>query len=288
MQLLNKHEDQLGRGLTYELWKNFPAGEILIRKDSNEGVGCQLDLGSPPYAPANTANLASGGGTHAFTDATSTIGGLTHALYSGGQGFRLFNTADNSAAEVQWGGGAEPFCISDTAADARELIFECQFRVTTITTAELSFFIGLASAGVLAGDFITDAGADVADLDMIGLAHMDADTTGVDVIYQIAGSGFVVHEADWGPTLAVNTWYTFGMRYLPNIKKVDLYWGSGDRTTSAFVKDDNPILSTDIDDATFPDGQGLAPIIATKAGSANDASLDIRAMACAQVAYPAD
>lgn len=286
MQLMRKHEDQLARGLTYDLWKNFPAGEIFVRGDSNEGVGCKLDPSAAPYAAASSTNTIAGTGVRAFTDATETISGLTKAQYSGGQGVRMLGSSDNGAAELQWGGGGEPFVISDTAADVKELCFEVHFRTNTITANDLGFFIGLATAQTLDGDFIADNGADVADLDMVGLWHGHADTTGVDVIYQKTGGALTVHTADFA-TIAVDTWYIFGMRYVPTNGKIDLYWGPGDRSTSV-AKDASPILATDIDDATFPDGEGLCPTIAVKAGSATDDYLDIRTFACAQVAYPAD
>jgi hypothetical protein len=286
-QIFHKHEDLLQRGLTTELWKNFPKEEILVHKDANVGSGVMMEPCSPPFAGNSSTNTMAGNGVRAFTDAGTTIGGLTKAQYTGGVGFRMGGTTDNQACELQWGGGGEQFVISDTAAEVRELVFECAFRLSTVTTNELGFFIGLASAQTLDGDFIADNGADVADLDMVGLFHTHADTTGMDVIYQKAGSGFVVHEADWGPTLAINTWYIFGMRYVPGVNKVDLYWGTGDRSTTAFAKDDNPILSTDIDDATFPDGDGLCPTIAVKFGGTAE-TMDIRTLACAQMGFAAD
>ena len=286
MQFLNKHEDQLKRGLTYDLWKNFPAGEIFVRGDASEGVGSKLDVGAAPYAAAGAGAVLAGNGVRAFTDATGTVAGLTQAQYSGGTGFRMTSSVDNEAAELQWGGGGEPFIISDSAADAKELCFECCFRVDSVTANDVAFFIGLAGAGTLDGDMIADNGADIADRDMVGLMSTHADTTGVDVIYQDTGSAFTVHKADFA-TIAVNTWYIFGMRYLPNTKKLDLYWGVGDRATS-LVKSSDPIISTDIADGVFPDGQGLCPTIAIKGGHADDVSLDIRSLACAQVSYAAD
>lgn len=286
MQLMNKHEDQLKRGLTYDLWKNFPAGEIFIRGDSNEGIGCRLDPGAPPFAGASTANAVAGAGIRSFTDLTGTVSGLTKSQYSGGQGFRMLASVDNEAAELQFGGGGEPFIISDTAADVKELVYEVHFRTNSVTANDAAFFLGLASATTLDGDFIADNGADVADLDMVGLLHTHADTTGVDVIYQKTGGALTTHQADIG-TIAADTWYIFGMRYIPTSRKVDLYFGPGARSTS-LVKSSTPILSTDIDDATFPDGEGLCPTFAFKGGHADDKTLDIRTFACAQVAYPAD
>jgi len=290
MQLLRKHEEQVGRGLTYDLWKNFPADEILLHKDSNVGHGVMLDPCAPPYVVASSTNLLAGNGVRGFTDAAESIGGLTIAQYDGGQGFRMLASADNGAAELQWGGNGEQFIISDTAADAKELIFEVQFRVSTITANDLAFFIGLAGRNTLDGDFLADNVADkdaIADVDLIGIFHDHPATTALDINYQIAGTVATEHEAAW-KTLAIDTWYTFGMRYLPNPGRIDFYWGSGDRTTTVFAKDDNPITSTDIAAADFPDGQGLAPTIAIKGGHANDKTLDIRTFACAQRAYPAD
>lgn len=290
MDLLNKHAEQDGRGLTGDLWKNFPVNEIFSLKDASVGLGVMLDPANPPYAKASTSDLPSQG-ARCFTDATAIISGIPHATYDGGHGMRLFTSADNEAAEVQWCGGGEPFVISDTAADVRELVMEWTFRLSTITTNELGLFMGLAGVHAADGDFLVDnvptaATPGVADIDMIGF-HMDhADTSGLDIMYQLAGQDAVVHEAAW-KTLVINTWYTIGLRYRPVNHKLDIYWGTGDRTTAVAV-DDNPILSTDIDDATFPDGQGLAPMFAIKGGTADDEYLDIRSMACAQLAYAAD
>ena len=289
MDFFNKHEEQLGRGLTYDLWRNFPVGEILVQKDANVGLGVKLDPAASPYSAANNGTYTDGTGVRIFTDNTAIVKGLTHAEYDGGHGMRLFTSANNDAAEVQWCAGGEPFVISDTADDVRELIFECQFRLDSITAEDVGFFIGLAGAHAMDGDFLVDDVADenaLADIDVIGIFHDHPATTALDVIYQITGTATTVHEAAW-KTLATGTWYTFGMRYRPLPKKLDLYWGLGDRTTKVAV-DDNPILSTDISAADFPDGQGLAPMIAIKGGHADDVTLDIRAMACAQRAYGAD
>ena len=42
-----------------------------------------------------------------------------------------------------------------------------------------------------------------------------------------------------------------------------------------WIKSSDPIISTDIADGVFPDGQGLCPTIAIKGGHADDVSLDI-------------
>ncbi len=288
MDFFNKHEEQLGRGLTYDLWKNFPIGEILVQKDGNVGVGCMLNQGEPPYAAVSQSKIVAGNGAVAFTDSDARIVGLTHAQYDGGQGVRFGGTTDNHAAELQWCGQSEQFVISDTAADIREFILESTFRISSIAAEEMAFFIGLAGQAALDGDFLADDVADenaIADVDLVGI-FMDHPALGVmDTIYQIAGTATTVHEAAW-KTLVIDTWYTFGMRYRPESKKLDLYWGPGDRATKLLI-DDNPILSTDISGADFPDGQGMAPMIAFKAGGTAE-YLDIRSFAAATRVYGAD
>ena len=292
MDFFNKHEEQLGRGLTYDLWKNFPVGEIFTQKDANVGLGCMLDPANAPYAKASTSDIASRG-ARCFTDATATIGGLPHANYDGGHGMRLFTSADNEAAESQWCGAGEPFVISDTAADAREFIMEFTFRVvygSAVAAEDFGLFMGLAGVHAMDGDFLVDNVADenaIADIDLIGFFIDHPAVLDLDIIYQITGTATTVHEAAW-KTLALSTWYTIGLRYRPVNNKLDIYWGTGDRSTTKLAIDDNPILAADIAAADFPDGQGLAPIFVIKGGHADDAILDIRNMACAQRAYGAD
>ncbi len=282
----NKHEELLGRGLTYSIWKNFPTHEIFTLKDANVGHGVMFDPANPPYVSAAALN----GPVRILTEGTSSVMGLTWA--QGGPGMRMLVSADNTdSAEVQWCGGGEPFIISDTAADSLELVYEVQFRISTVTANEMGLFIGLAGRHAMDSNFLLDnvpaANAPgVADIDMIGLFMDHADTTGLDIMYQIAGQDAVTHEAAW-KTLTIDTWYIFGMRYKPS-KKIDFYWGTGDRTTTKVAIDDNPITATTIATATFPDGQGLAPIIAIKGGTGDDEYLDVRTMACAQLAKAAN
>lgn len=282
------------RGLSATIWKNFPAHQILNLKNASVGHGVKLDAANPPFSAADTGTYTDGGsGVRTFTDNTAIIRGLTWA--EGGPGVRFFTSADNDAAETQWCGGGEPFIISDTAADKLELVYEVQFRLSTITTNELGLFIGLAGTASMDGDFLEDdvPTADspgVDDLDMLGIFMNHADTSGLDIMYQLSGSDAVTHEAEW-KTLETDTWYIFGMRYKPTDEKVDFYWGTGDRSTTDVAVDDNPIDADDIASAgsdKFPDGQGLAPVIAIKGGTGNDEYLDVRTMACAQMAKDAD
>jgi hypothetical protein len=286
MDLYNKHENQQGVGLTYDLWKNFPTHEIFALKDQNVGFGCMMDPANPPFVPVATTTVVNcGGGWTGYADSAEYIRGTLHTEYGDGPALRFFTTTDNQECWIKGGGGGDPFMISDTAADAKELVFECSFRVANITTAKYGFFVGLAQ-GLLATNMIADAGT-LADTGLIGLFKPEGDTTTVDLVYQKASGGVITHKDAW-KTIAALTWYHFGLRYNPNTKTLTPYWGTGDRSTTKMAADtDNAILSTDIDDATFPDGIGMSPLCGMKAAHADDAYVDVRTLACAQRAWPA-
>lgn len=280
MQIFNKHEGQLLGGLTGDLWKNFPAAEILAFRDYNVGYGVMLNPAAPPYCPVNNTTAIGGSdGAVMYTDSAEYIRGLLTSEHKSG-GVRAFATTDNQEAWCQWCGGGDPFIISDTAADARELVFEAAFRIVNITTAKYGFFIGLMEAGCAAADTIADAGT-LADKDMIGIFKPEGNTSGLDLVYRINGESVVEHAGDW-QTLATNTWYHFGLRYNPINKVLTPWWGVGTRATRMAPDKDNAILPTDIGAATFPDGEGLAPIFGLKNAHADDAWVDLRIMACAQ------
>ena len=195
MDLLNKHEEQQGNGLSYELWKNFPVVESLALRDLNVGYGVYPDLVS-----FNTTS----GGAATYTDSSSTIAQLTEAQGGVGGGIRVFNTADNEEASIQWCGGAgSPFRISNVAGEERELVFECRFRTDVITDAKAGFFIGLAEEGLAAANTITDAGA-LADKDAIGFHRLEGDGDTLDFVYQKAGQTAQTVKADW-KTIAAST-----------------------------------------------------------------------------------
>lgn len=289
MDGLNKHEDQLGRGLTYDLWKNFPMREILIDKDYNEGIGVMLDPAAPPKNASSAAVVACHGGWLAYADAAEYIRGLIETEGNGG-GCRMFTTTDNTAAEIQAGGGGEPFIISDTAADCKELILEVAFRAANITVTKAGWFIGLAS-DCIGGDAIADAGTLAAADSFVGLMKAEGGTTELNLVYQLGGQTMVTHKAAW-KTLAAATWYHFGLRYNPSSRIITPWWGTGVRATTKMAPDtSNIITAADIASAgadKFPDGSGLTPVAVIKAAHADDFYLDIRQFACAQRAYAGD
>ena len=288
MTVHHKHQDQMGAGLTQDLWKNFPKDEILTFRDLNSGFGVYPNLASFDVAvdAAAATVLYGSDGARGYIDSSSTIAQLTHAEGGVTGGIRLFATADNEETWMQWGGAlGSPFVISDTAAELRDMVFEVAFRVANITTAKYGFFTGLMEEGSASADTIADDGT-LADKDYFGFFKPEGNTSGIDIVYRKSGQTAVEHVGDW-KTIAANTWYHMGFKWDSLAKTITPWFGTGDRSTTIMAMDrTNRVIGSDISDTTdiFPDSEGMAPIVGLKNAHADDAYLDIRLLACGQVA----
>lgn len=287
MEIFAKHEDQLGIGLSYPLWKNFPMLESLIFRDHNVGYGIYPNLASFDSAvDAGAATVRYGSdGARIYVDAGCAVHQLPGANGGIGGGIRMSTTAvDNVEAWIQWcGANGSPFIISDTAAEMRDLVFEACFRIDTVADAKCGFFIGLMESGCAAADTITDAGA-MADKDFIGFWRREGDGDKLDIVYQKSGQTMVTHKADW-KTIAADTWYHVGLRWDAGAKTITPWFGTGDRSTTKMAADTtNKILASDISSTTdyFPDSEALAPIVGLKNATNVQYNLDLRLLACAQ------
>ncbi len=274
MDLLNKHEEQQGNGLSYELWKNFPVVESLALRDLNVGYGVYPDLVSFDSGIADT-NIDTGGTLQQLTEAQGGVGG----------GIRLATDAtDNDEVSIQWCSGiGSPFRVSDTAGEERELVFECRFRVGSITT--MSSFIGLASPGVAAADAIDASNVLSTSASWLGF-HIAGPGSDVNFVYQKGGAAIQTVKSSW-KTIAASTWYHVGLRYNATNNTVRAYFGTGDRTTAMRADDTNIITSTNIAASTFPDSVGLAPTVAMVNHGSSANTLDVGLIACGQAAIAA-
>lgn len=281
-------EERAGRGLTPDLWKNFPLRELRAHGDHNIGIGFFPDMqaNGPNFAVGQTTVIYNNGFA-GYTDSAEYVRPTLASEYDGPGATRIFATTDNQEAWIQGCNGGEPFVISDTAAEMKELIFEVTFRAANITTGKAGFFIGLMEGG-LATNTIADAGTMV-DKDFIGIFKPEGNTSGIDLVYNKAGAGGVTeHKGDW-KTIAALTWYTFGFRFHADRGILIPWWGTGDRSTTVVAPDaTNQIGASAIAAATFPDSEHLAPIAGLKNAHADDYYIDIRELACAQVAKATD
>lgn len=286
MDFLNKHEEQMKRGLSYDLWKNFPAHEILTLRDLNVGIGWQMDPCNLPNCPVNITTVADYHGYRCYTDSAEYIRPTLASEYDGPPALRLFATTDNQEAWAQACNGAEPFVISDTAAECRDLVFEVCLRQANITTAKSGWFVGLMEAG-LATDTIVDAGT-MCDKDFIGFFKPEGNTAGVDFVYRKNGQAMVEKLGDI-LTVAALTWYRLGFRFNATNRTITPWVGTGDNTTTKFAASTSGVVTaTNIATATFPDSEYMAPIAGLKNAHADDYYIDIRSWAVAQLAKAAD
>jgi hypothetical protein len=284
MGVFAKHQDQVGYGHTYDLWKNSKWSEIFVDRDRNVGYGIWEDfLGFDSAVDAAAATVRYGtGGQRIYVDASSTIAPITGLI---GGGVRLFNTADNEECWMQWGGltGA-PFCISDSAP--HELVLEFVFRISDITTPA-DWFFGLMEEGRAAADTMADDTGILADKDYIGFQRVQADLDALNIVYKLSGQTAIIHAEDW-LTLVANTWYKVGLRFDEISKSITPWYGSGDGQTTVMVEDTaNKITALDIADGAagtdyFPDGEEMNIIAGGKDADAGDAYLDLGFVGCLQ------
>jgi hypothetical protein len=139
-----------------------------------------------------------------------------------------------------------------------------------------AFFCGLAEEGTAIDQIlVTDTGALKTTADFIGFRTLCASPSEIDAVYLKASQG-VVEVDDNAATLVRDTWTKLGLLFDPsNSAKALRYFVDGVEVASA--------AATVLDDATFPDGEEMAMLIALKAGEAVEKKLAIDWVKFAQV-----
>jgi hypothetical protein len=275
-----------GRGLSAALWKDFPYRQILDRKDLNVGYGWQMDPMSLPNCPVNITTVADYNSYRCYTDSAEYIRPTLASEYDGPPALRLFATTDNQEAWAQACNGAEPFVISDTPAECRDLVFEVCLRQVNITTAKSGWFVGLMEAG-LATNTIGDDGTMI-DKDFIGFFKTETATNEVAFVYRKNGQAMQTKLAIVGRAAAV-TFVKLGFRFDSAAKTIMPYYGTGDNSTTPIAPVPTGLITAaNIAAATFPDSEYMAPIFGLKNAHADDFYIDVRAAACAQLSKAAD
>ena len=239
-----------------------------------------------PQCPVNQTTTIYRDGYALHTDSAEYIIPTLAATYDGMTAMRIFATTDNQEAWAQACNGGEPFVISDTPAECKELVFECCLRQVNITTAKAGWFVGLMEGG-LATDTIADAGT-IADKDLVGFFKLEASTNEVGFVYRKAGQALQTKVAIVGTAPAL-TWVRLGFRFDSVRKTITPWYGTGDNTTTKFAPVASGVITAaNIAAATFPDSEYMAPIFGLKNAHADDFYIDIRSAACAQLAKDAD
>jgi len=179
----------------------------------------------------------------------------------------LFSTADNEAAEVQW-----PSCPV-TSSGGQPWAIEARLKVSLITNTKGGAFLGLmAGDTALAGDLIADGGT-LADVGAVGFQWKEGDGDIIDLVYDKNGQAQNEHDDDYH-TLVADTYVTLGLYY--NGTTIQGYI-NGTATGTAISADD-------IAAADFPAADVLVPTFALKNAAADDVTVTLDWIRCAQLA----
>lgn len=287
------------RGLSPRLWAGMPLDQIFGGHNSLDvGYGIFDDFIGFAGAPAtNIGNF--GSQWRAWVDTNQLLEGYP-TNYMGltgqvpGKGIAaFFTTTDNKEIWMQAGAtsttveGSGPFILSDTPAYCRKLVFEVRFLVTTITTLDCGWFLGLGAPGMAVENTLADEEAGFADKSLIGLYKPPANTTGVDFVYKLLGDTLNTHAAAF-QTIAINTWYKFGFMFEPlshlsganEVSQVRVFWDGVEDTGHPITHAD--ISASGADD--FPDAVPMNVLMGQKSGhAAGDSWLKIDWVSCAQL-----
>jgi hypothetical protein len=249
--------ENTSRGPSPMLWKDCPWDQII--RDGSKGIAFFDDF-VDSFQDPTTAKIY---GKYACLDTGDST--ITATNVAGG-GVQLLVTTDNEDVGIRLGTGS-PFVISDTAAAAKKLWFECRVKKSSIAnTSAGGVFIGLANEDALAANFIADAAADFADNDYLGFWFPEADGDDVGLVYGITGQAPTTPTGlDSLDVIVADTYVKLGFFYDPDAaaaKRIKLYVNGLEYTTG--------VSATNIATATFPDGEEMNLMFYASAGNGGD------------------
>lgn len=281
--LFTNHYGQSGAGLSPRLWSKI--GAHGAAPDGSQGFFLSDDFlafGQTVAVSSNVACYASAAGQYkSFEDTSTTLAQLATA--TGGVISFGLDATDNHEVSLCQGGAGTAAAASvlgalsyDTAANRKLTIFEARLRVSSVADDVSSLFIGLMEEnGAVHNAKVDDTGATI-DNDFIGFesVHTNSGTTGTNAslnfVYKKDGQTkqTVITGAQ---TLVANTWYKVGFVYdpaAPDSRKITAYIDNEEKT-SAYV------TATNMDAATFPDGEEMGFTAIAKSGAATASTFDI-------------
>jgi hypothetical protein len=183
----------------------------------------------------------------------------------------LTDTTDNDENWLQPGSATSVSgVISDTAADAKLLIFEARVRYNKVANNEMASFVGLSEEGCAVANSMTDDDGVLATTkDFIGFHVAQADGDALTFKYQ-KGSAAVQTVLTYGTAITAAAWMNLAFIYDPSqpASKQIAIWVDG-------VEQTTYVTGTNIAASTFPDAEELQPLFGMKNGSGAAASLDV-------------
>lgn len=222
-----------------KLWKGFapPVGGVFHQTASGNPVVGLFDdftgFGRTCPASSGLAFYQSNGITYrAFEDddgsITPAIPTTTPAVDANGIGVIALTAGntDNDDTCLQAGGGlATNMCpFNVTYASAKDLVFECRFKYSSIADGDTDFFIGLfGTGGSVNNGWMTDNSGGFADNDLLGFSRtLSTGTSGLTLVYDRVGGTTGTH-ATGIHTLVADTYVKVGYRWSQQKKTLDVY-----------------------------------------------------------------
>ncbi len=245
-----------GDGLSPSLWGNIALDEFLLG-GNNEGLAKFDDF----YDGLTFASATAQCGYLTYQDTGVTAKGLTTSYV--GELQIAGNDADNDEGSIQGpGSGVCPAAIiSTTAGSEYETMFEARVKKASIADDACAIFCGLATIGGASADILVDnTGALKPAHSFVGFQTLHAAGEVLKAIYQKTGETLVAVNAT-AATLVADTYVKLGLHF------------DGDHTLRYYV--DGEIVGTvDVAAATtFPEDIALAPLLATKVGTAAESKV---------------
>lgn len=183
--------------------------------------------------------------------------------------------ADNDEGSIQFGVTTAVYAkIASTGG--KKLAFEMRVKNNSAALTDSAFFCGLAEeASAVADILVNNTGALKTTADFIGFRTLCASPSELDTIYQKA-SQTAVEPDDNVTTVVADTWMKLGLVFDPtDSAKAIRYYVDGVEVAS--------VAASALDDATFPDGEEMALLVALKAGEAVEKKFAIDWVKFAQV-----
>lgn len=269
------------RGLSPNIWSNFPVASILA--DSGEGIFEFQDFltGGKITVPTTHAALVglpisgfgSAGSTIAYGN-TAYGSAVTATPVQDAGTLVLSETTTREAVAIR--SDVMPYRISKNFG---MMCFECRFKMALTATNENAFFIGLLGTDDLTASIpIIAAAVDthlIASKNLVGFKKPVADTTTFDTIYRADGIAAVVLGDGMG-ALVNDTYLTVGFLFDPFDNYLRYYINNVEQVDKFLVPDNT---GTD-----FPADVNMGWVVAMSVGTAeSDNSLTCDWVASGQV-----
>lgn len=272
-QLMATHIGQRGSKLSPRLWARLmevmitPDGAApgdFVFEDFLRFQGFTNAISGTTALPSTTVPAVDGYAV--YLDSATSASGISRQSVKGGVARLAPGATDNHLAIMRSGALGQ---ISDTVADAKLTIFEARIALPTQVTAG-STFVGLGEASACVdGGLIVDTGEFRAASGCIGFRTLDADSDGIDVVYQKGGQAVQVVK-DVAHLAEAGTFVNLGFIYDPSAppsRRIRFFVNNEELTET--VTGDN------IAAATFPDGVMMDFIAAAKTDATTARPLDI-------------